>query len=365
MGAKISYSIINKQDDSDKFVVRSSIEHSGLKTETDKDLFSFYLKFSEQSYMDTGLLPVEGSGVLSIRKALNHTQVAYQHAPGMYYINWGEYENDSNVRTYHVAQPYRIVIIDFLNDNLLGARTFYSPIPITYPQAPLYHTNLPNINCRGYSNQVSVGWICLYHTDDLTGYPFSERLIRSLERCSGVEAYNNSNMNETDGTRFYKEKLPHQYILHDPVSWEDHSQKNGYEWTLDPSLWIPVRVPHLDDQTKHDDSSQYILTFADALHGNYKAYYYDNTVPKPVNAISRFDQVLPLQAISSSIKYAYSVAAVDNDHGAGNNINTFHMAEQIKEKISNSLTNIHTVPDYEEEYENEYDEDEDEDDEVF
>jgi hypothetical protein len=363
MVAKISYSITNKSEDSEQLIVRSSIEHAGLKTVTDKDLFSFYLKFSEQSYMDTGLLPVEGSGTLSIRKALNHTQVAYQHAAGLYHVNWGDYEGDSNAKTYHVAQPYRIVIMDFINDNLLGARMFYSPTPITYAQAPLYYTNLPNTNCKGYSNEVSVGWICLYHTDELTGQPLSERIIRVLERCSGVEAYNNNNMSETDGTRFYQEKLPNLRHLYDPETWEKYSQEHGYEWTLDPSLWIPVRVVGIDNQARHSDSSEYVLTFADALHGNYKAYYYDNTIPKPVNAISRFDQVLPLESISSAVKYSYSVASHSADWNNVSYVNTFNMAAEIKEQLSKNA-NAYTVAE-EEDYSNPDYEDEDDDEENY
>ena len=136
--------------DEGNLVFRSSVNSFGLDHVTDKDLSSFYVSFSQSAYFDTGLLPVDGSGLLSIRTAGNHTQIAYQHKPGMYYINWGSYEGDRDAIKYYVAQPYRIVIADLLNGNIYGARTFYSPIPITHPFTPLYDVNLPNINCKGY-----------------------------------------------------------------------------------------------------------------------------------------------------------------------------------------------------------------------
>ena len=100
-------------------------------------------------------------------------------------LTGGSYEGDHEARKYYVAQPYRIVVADLLNGNIYGARTYYSPMPITYPQAPLYHVNLPNINCKGYRGN-SVGWICLYHNEDISAYPFNEKLVKILDRCSGT-----------------------------------------------------------------------------------------------------------------------------------------------------------------------------------
>jgi len=282
--SNVEYSFVDQTHDSGNIVFRSHVKSFGLDHVTDKDLISFYHSFSSLAYFDTGLLPVDGTGLLSIRSAGNHTQVAYQHKPGMYYINWGTYEGDSNAKKYYVAQPYRIIIGDFLDGNIYGARTFYSPYPITHPDTPLYHVNLPNINCRGYRGN-GVGWICLYHTEDLSSYPFNEKVAKLVDRCSGTEAYNDNNMSETDGPRFYRSYNKPAYTW-DPQNWENYSNTNGYEWTLDENQWIPVLVQDMDNQDKHYEGGQ-TLTFADAILGNYKAHYYDNLIPKPVNAILR------------------------------------------------------------------------------
>lgn len=311
------------------FCFRSTVNSHGLDHVTDKDLSSFYTTFSSYSYQDTGLLPVNGSGLLSLRSAGKHTQIAYQHSPGMYYINWGAYEGDRSALKYHVAQPYRIVIADLLNDNLLGARTFYSPSPITHPNQPLYHVNLPNINCRGYRGN-GVGWICLYHTDDISTYPFNEKLIKILDRCSGTEAYNDANMSETDGPRFYRdhEKPIH---LHDPQRWEEYSQSNGYEWTLDPDLWIPILVKDKDNQDKHYDAGQ-PLTFVDAIIGNYQAYYTDNLIPKPVNLITRSDYNLDFQTVFDWFKHAYNISSISSPTS-----NPFSAALEVRENIFSTI----------------------------
>jgi len=238
--------------------------------------------------MDTGLLPLDGTGLLAIRKAGDHTQVVYQHKPGIYYVNWGVYEKDIDAKKYYLAQPYRIVIIDFLNDNLLGARTFYSTVPVTHPDIPLYHVNLPNINCRGYRGN-AVGWICLYHNEDWSSLPFNERLMKAIDRCSGTEAYNDSNMSETDGPRFYstyyKNNLNYEYLWN-PLLWEKKTCQAGYDWTLDQNIWIPVLVDSVDSQSCHNSNGEQ-LTLKMAIFGNYQAYYSDKYIPKPINAIER------------------------------------------------------------------------------
>jgi len=299
--SNVQYSFINTEEGNLTF--RSSVNSFGLDHVTDKDLTSFYTSFSNYSYIDTGLMPVDGSGLLALRSAGNHTQIVYQHKPGMYYINWGQYEGDRNATKYYVAQPYRIVIADLMDGNIYGARTFYSPVPITYPHAPLYHVNLPNINCKGYRGN-GVGWICLYHNEDISKYPFGEKLAKVLDRCSGTEAYNDQNMSETDGPRFYRENGKELH-LHDPIAWQNYSDKNGYEWTLDPDIWIPVLVKDRDHQDKHYSNGQ-PLTLADAIAGNYQAYYTDTTIPKPVNQILRSDYTLPAAKVFDWFKMAYN-----------------------------------------------------------
>ena len=321
----VQYTFVDNQG---SLVFRSTVNSFGLDHVTDKDIVSFYTNFSSAAYFDTGLLPVDGSGLLSIRTAGNHTQIAYQHKPGMYYVNWGTYEGDKNAIKYYVAQPYRIVIADLLNGNIYGARTFYSPVPITHPDLPLYHVNLPNINCKGYRGN-GVGWICLYHTEDISSYPFNEKLSKILDRCSGTEAYNDNNMSETDGPRFYRENGKPDYLCN-PHQWQSYSNDNGYEWTLDPDLWIPVLVEGHDSQSAHCASGQ-PLTFVNALLGNYQAYYSDNIIPKPVNSITRHDMNLDPSQVFNWFKVAYNASRVDSI-----SVNPYSSTLEIREQLSQS-----------------------------
>lgn len=298
----IEYSFVQKDNGSD-LSFQSTTNVSGTSFTTEKSLVSFYSNFSEKSFFDSGLLPVDGSGLLSIRSAGPHTQIGYQHKPGMYYINWGGYEGDPRAAKIYVAQPYRIVIADLYNGNILGARTFYSPIPITYANAPLYHVNLPNINCKGYRGN-GVGWICLYHNEDISDYPFNEKVAKILDRCSGTEAYNDANMSETDGPNIYRSYGKPSY-LHDPQEWQNYSEENGFEWTLDPDIWIPVLVNGIDEQDRHNKDGV-PLTYGMAVTGNYQAYYTDPIKPKPVNLISRSDLNFDEKEIFNWFKQAYN-----------------------------------------------------------
>jgi len=301
-------------------VFRSTVNSFGLDSVTDKDISSFYNNFSNFAHFDTGLLPVTNTGLLTIRSAGNHMQMAFQYEPGMYRINWGKYEADASAKTYYVAQPYRIVIGDFLDGNFLGARMFYTVSPVTHPDVQLYHVNLPNINCRGYRGN-GVGWICLYRNHDITSYPINEKLVYLLERCSGVEAYNDANMSETDGPRFYQShyNFDEAYSrLWDPDQWQATSEQNGYEWTLDPDLWVPVKVAGIDDQGCHDQNG-INFTFKDALLGNYSAYYDDKYLPKPINALTRDDLEFDSNTVFNWFKQSYNNSStklekVDNLH---------------------------------------------------
>lgn len=326
--SNVTYSFVSENDAKD-VVFESKATSFGIDHVTRKDIKSFYINFSSKGYFDTGLMPVDGSGMLSIRSAGNHTQIAYQHNYGMYYINWGSYERDPNAAKIYVAQPYRIVIADIYNGNILGARTFYSPIPVQHPQTPLFHVNLPNINCKGYRGN-GVGWICLYHTEDISAYPFNEKVAKILERCSGVEAYNDQNMSETDGPRFYHQHGKPVYIT-DPERWQDHSAKNDVTWVLDPDLWIPVLVEDMDHQDKHVEGGQ-PLTFADAILGNYQAYYTDPIRPKLVNKIAREDLELNNNDIFNLFKASYNASTE-----FGNQFvkpNSFESSIAVREQLS-------------------------------
>ena len=304
-----NYSLVKNQEGN--FVVRSSVQSFNLDHVTDKDIVSFYKSFSETASFDTGLLPLAGTGVLAIRTAGFQTQIVTQHSAGLYHVNWGAYEGDHSAKAYYVAQPYRIVIGDFEHGNLLGARMFYSPVPITSPSNILYHVNLPNINCKGYRGN-GVGWICLYHKDDWSSLPFNEKVSRFIERCSGVETYNDANMSETDGPRFYAQNNKPTYFT-DPAEWQKKSDEDSFEWTLDSSLLIPVLVQDMDHQEKHYTDGQ-PLTLAMAMLGNYQAYYTDTNIPKMYNVISRSDMSLENKHISDFVKRSFASAPVTYSH---------------------------------------------------
>jgi len=312
-------------------VFRSTVKSFGLDGVTDKDISSFYTKFSSYAYTDTGLLPVNNTGLLSVRSAGNHMQVAYQYEPGMYRINWGAYEGDDAAQAYYVAQPYRIVIGDFLDGNFLGARIFYTVEPVTHPGVQLYHVNLPNINCRGYRGN-GVGWTCLYRNHDVTSYPFNEKLLYLLERCSGVEAYNDANMSETDGPRFYrshyKDNLEYSYLWN-PSDWQTKSENEGHLWTIDPELWIPIKVKGIDDQKEHcQDGINF--TFYEAILGNYSAYYDDKYLPKPINALAREDLTFDVNKIFDWFKISYNSSQTDFNKVDNLNVSTTLKIEHVE-----------------------------------
>lgn len=252
---------------------------------------------SKDAFFETGLLPVDGTGLLSIRKGMGQTQIVYQHQPEKALVMWGERERDPKAKMYHLAQPYRIIIADIVNDALLGARHFYSPLPITDLSQPLYHTNMPNTNCRGYGqgyrkteNGNGVGWICIYHTDSYVGMELGQQIRAALRRAGGEEVYNNANMRETDGVGFYRDKYTEKFgkdakdwtHLWNPDEWQKYTDKHGVEWTTNPDLWIPILVKSRDIQGAHNDQG-IPLTVEMAMYGDYGAYYTDPYRPKAVN----------------------------------------------------------------------------------
>jgi hypothetical protein len=301
MSSNINYSIVS--NDTGATVVRSTVKSFNLDHVTDKDIVSFYRNFSSFAMFDTGLMPLSGTGVLAIRSAGNHTQITFQHQPQINHINWGATEGDRDARTYTVAQPYRIWIGDLIDGNLYGARMFYSPYPITSPDQPLYHLNLPNTNCKGYRGN-GVGWQCLYHKDTWDELPFNEKIVRFAERCSGVETYNDANMSETDGPRFYQENDMPKYTW-DPMVWQDKTSQEGIDWVYNPENWIPILVQDQDHQDKHYQDGV-PLTIQMAMLGDYQAYYTDNYRPKPINILSRSDLSLDNKKITNWISIIHN-----------------------------------------------------------
>jgi len=325
MSNNIKYSIEQVEGN---IVARSTVNSFNLDHVTDKDITSFYKQISSQALIDTGLLPLNGTGILAIRAAGNHIQIAFQHAPQMSYVNWGANEGDRNAVSYYVAQPYRIWIADLIDGNLYGARMFYSPYPITTPDAPLYHINLPNTNCEGYRGN-GVGWICLYHNEDWSSYPFNVKIQKLIERCSGIETYNDANMSETDGPRFYAKHNKPDYVIN-PLLWQKKSEE-GVDWTLDPDLWIPVLVQDLDNQSKHYKDGQ-PLTFAMALLGSYNSYYNDSYVPKLVNTFAREDLEIPTKSVFNIFSTSYNSSSSHQQH-----YDQFANSIKIKQDIANTV----------------------------
>lgn len=336
----IDYSIVTK-DETQSATIRSTVKSFNLDHVTEKDLTSFYVNFSKYAFIDTGLLPLDGTGLLAYRQAGNHCQVVVQHVPGISRVIWGKYENDTDARVYHLAQPYRIYIGDLLDGNFYGARMFYSPVPITSPNQVLYHVNLPNINCRGYRGN-AVGWVCLYHNENWTDIPLGEKVFRIIERCSGSEAYNDNNMSETDGPRFYRDHYSsgamnnelsaedYKYLW-DPVEWHLKTEKDGFQWTLNESLWIPILVQDKDNQSQHYYNGT-PLTLGMAITGDYAAYYGDKNKTKPVNAIARKDKDFKDINSFAFIKKAYADSAIINK--SSDFYNPYESVESLREKYS-------------------------------
>jgi hypothetical protein len=240
-------------------------------------------KVKDKYPFSSGLMPLNGTGVLSIQRGFGFEQIIYQLVPAIENISWGERESTQNKKIFNLAVPYRIYIIDFKDGNLVGCRHFFSPEPIYNWEQKLYIPNLPNTNCIGY-NGTSVGWVCLYHRHDTTKYTFAERIEYALNRMSGlVEPYNNVNMSETDGVRFYQHhKAP--AFMYDANAWHKKSVDEGFQWTLDPDLLIPFRVPvdPKDHAQSHVDGENVpFYTLHRAANEPYSAHYGDKTYSKP------------------------------------------------------------------------------------
>jgi len=342
---------LEKNKDSQSFIARSNTKSYNIEHVVDKDLVSFYSQFSQFAMVDTGIMPVSGTGVLAIRSAGNHTQVTFQHEPQISYINWGDHEGDRNAKTYLVAQPYRIWIGDIVNGDMYGVRMFYSPHPITSASQVLYHLNLPNTNCEGYRGN-GVGWQCLYHTDSWVGLPFNEKIIRFAERCSGVETFNDRNMIETDGPRFYRKEYDDDdsfsYLWY-PNLWQQKTSKEGLSWVLNEDLWIPIRVGGIDDQDRHDHSGE-PLTLAMAMLGNYRAYYTDTLIPKPINALTRSDL---MNSLTPDMIASWFVRSHNSSKIAYVPFNPLQSSQEHREKIVSTTHQVSIDNDEENEEEEE------------
>jgi hypothetical protein len=285
----------------DKVVVPFEIA-PGVSQDREVPILDFLKNIASQAPLDTELMPVSGTGLLALRQFGKYRQVVYQVETGLSYVTWGARERDPSAGTYLVASPYRIVIADIFDGDLLGARMFYRPEPIKSPNDILYNINLPNTNCRGYGQGNCVGWLCLYHKSSWKGLTITEQILAINERAGGGEAYNDANMSRTDGARFYKQYRPNNPEMATPQAWAKKTEQEGIDWVNDPDLLLPVWVASADEQSKNavnPTGSDYVpldnavlLTIDMAMRGTYKAYYYDPTPLKPINALSRDDKTL-------------------------------------------------------------------------
>lgn len=222
---------------------------------------------------ETGIIPQQGSGLISLRKGFGRLQFVYQIEPQVHTVKWDKYESTTDKKTYQLAEPWKIIISDYDNGNFLGSRHFYSPEPILSYNQPLYVINLPNTNTVGYSGN-SIGWICHYHYDNTTQFSISEMINYAVYRESGLnEPYNDANMSETDGPRFYSGRGAPEFIW-DPVEWAKKTAEEGVDWTLDPSLWQVVKIDWNKTKSAEsfDDNGE-IYTLSDAVFKPYYAYY--------------------------------------------------------------------------------------------
>jgi hypothetical protein len=289
----------------------------GSEITQSKSLFDFYAKFSKLAQVDTGLIPLDGSGLLSYRQAGSNAQYVYQVAPRSHLVTWGRYENDADADTLELAFPYYVIIAETENDFLIGARHFFSPDPIFSLKQPLYHTPLPNTNCCGYSG-TSVGWICLYPRDSWSGMTMGEQIDALLQRVFGGEAYNEINMEKVDGQYLYRtlysSRSGHDFFNLDKYDWEEKTHAEGVDWTLDPNLWIPVRCnPNL--QSSHD-ARRKILTLEDAMTKGIPRYSYQDDGIRFYNEIASeitSDEELDRRIARMLLHAAGAAKSIDTD----------------------------------------------------
>lgn len=179
-------------------------------------------------------------------------------------------------------------------------------------------------------------------------------LAKAIDRCSGTEAYNDANMSETDGPNFYRERFEYdsdfEYIWN-PSKWEKKSLEEGFLWTLDENLWIPILVKNMDDQGAHYDNGEQ-LTLKMAIFGNYKSYYTDDYIPKPINAIQRNIFTNGVSLISKWFTRAFTMA---NTTYTGVDI----FSDSLKAR-ENNINNVYDLQEENEDYEPDEDHDEDE-----
>jgi hypothetical protein len=217
---------------------------------------------------DTGFMSQLNTGLLRYRQIGQFSQVTYQVEPQETLISWGESEGSSK-NLFNLAIPYKIWVADFSKDLLVGLRHFFSPIPAVEIDTTLYHTAFPNTNCKGYQG-TSVGWVCLYRTGKDPLVTVSDKIQYAYERESGLsEPYNDNNMSQTDGPRFYKENSIN--LFKNGEVWQKRTQEEGLDWVCDASNLIEIRTSQKHHE-KHDSGGS-TYTLQAAMEDFYQPYY--------------------------------------------------------------------------------------------
>ncbi len=231
------------------------------------------------SVYDYGLTISQQTGVIYHRSGLGSEQIVYQIAPQIRGAMYRESESsEDSTQTYTLAFPWVILVIAFEGGNFKGVRHFYSPTHIWSLDQQLFMPNLPNTNTRGYRD-TSLGWVCLYLNDDTSGFKtLREKLNYALMRHDPMgEPYNYRNMASTDGYTSYKLHRGEQEWLWDPGKWQEKTEAEGIDWTLEDGVWIPLKFNKETDPLgtvnvfSEDEGSAY--TLRDAMFGRHYVYY--------------------------------------------------------------------------------------------
>lgn len=303
-------------------------------------------------HVETGLLP---PGFLSFRQSGGITQIAVQSPPRVHTFGWTKYEGGEPV-WYELAMPWKVMFGVYGPDNaLVGGRIFYSPTPIYTADDVLYHSNIPNTNCRGYGytdaadpdggGQNGLGWVCLYAANDPDRPVSAAAKARHLvDRLSGGGVYNDANMSGTDGTRLYKERFPDRPSLWNPVEWQKRTAEEGGAWICDPANLIMAKVRGVDRQNRHEKDGV-PLTVGMVLVGETRWYYQEGnqTKVKPFNQVEYPEGKDPGYSMVGQVKKFFSGLASPAKFNFGAHDLDL---EKIKAdvKVPDSETNVELKP---------------------
>ena len=230
--------------------------------------------------VDTGLMPRDDSGLLRYRAIGDFEQIVYQVEAGYHTVKWGHHENDIHAQMFSLLHPNKIWIADWHKGKMVGIRHFATNEPVYSADQYLYHLPLPNTNCRGYSG-TSVGWVCLYRTMTDELHTLRDKIDYSYQRESGLnEPYNDVNMSETDGPRFYEDKNIMTFAS--PSRWQELGQNNDVQWFVDQLIRIDVSPESTVKDAHSNAESAEPYTLEAAMDGIYMPYY-----PHSMSAVER------------------------------------------------------------------------------